>query len=589
MDEVASQLPPELSPLPEEVPACHALLVEQARSLVELQASRERLSQEIEELKLTVAKLLNQLYGRRSERSIIDPNQLLLEFGWDPAAPDASAAAAAEAETIVQEFTVRREIQKKSKPRDERLPAHLERYEVIADAPDEQKLCPDHGERQVIGYDVTETLEFERPKLKVRVTKYAKYACVGKPACGIGQAARPNGLVEGNRYGTSVAAEIIAGKFFLHLPLYRQQDQFAASGWTPSRSTLLNIATAATTVLEPLADDYRCRLLQSGGIGCDDTTLTLVTPATIPKLDLNDARSRRIHEVLSKAHAEERPSITARMWAYRSFELPINVFDFTVSRHRDGPDEFLKDYVGGLMGDCWSGFRKIELRSDARIVRAACWTHARRKVLEGRSSHPQQAAVLLALVGALYDIEDRGKPSSAEERRALRERESRPALDRIRAFLDHPATARVLPKSAFGEALSYLRNHWDALQTYVSDGRMPIDNNDDEQLMRQVAVGRKNWLFVGSLEAGARAATLMTIVSTAARNDLDVYVYLKDVLDQLLAGSTDYRSLHADIWKQSHPEAVRSYRADERRDAADRRHHRRAQRRLAKLSAGQPS
>lgn len=588
MDEVASSRPPEHSPLPEEVPACHALLVEQSRSLVELQASREKLSQELEELKLTVTKLLNQLHGRRSERSIADPNQMPLDFGDDSEAQDALAAAAAEAETIVQEFTVRREI-KKRKPRDERLPAHLERYEVIADAPDEQKLCPDHGERQVIGYDVTETLEFERPKLKIRVTKYPKYACVGQAACGIGQAERTTGLVEGNRYDTSVAAEIAAGKFFLHLPHYRQQDQFAASGWTPSRSTLVNIATAAATVLEPLADDYRRRLLQSGGIGCDDTTLTLITPATIPALDLNDARARRIHEVLSKAHAEGRVSITARMWGYRSFELPINVFDFTISRHRDGPDEFLKDYVGGLMGDCWSGFRKIELRSDARIVRAACWSHARRKVFEGRSSHPQQASVLLAMIRELYDIEDRGKRLPAEERRALRERESRPMLERIRAFVDHPATVRVPPKSAFGEALSYLRNHWDALQTYVSDGRMPIDNNDDEQLMKQIAVGRKNWMFVGSLEAGARAATLMTIISTAARNDLDVYVYLKDVLDQLLAGSTDYRSLHADVWKQSHPEAVRSYRTDERRDATDRRRHRRAQRRLAKRSAAQPS
>ncbi len=283
-----------------------------------------------------------------------------------------------------------------------------------------------------------------------------------------------------------------------------------------------------------------------------------------------------------------REQIRKRMWGYRSFELPIDVFDFTVSRHRDGPDDFLKDYVGSLMGDCWSGFQKIELRSDARIVRAACWSHARRKVFEGRSSHPQQASVLLALIRELYDIEDRGKPLAADARRALRQRESRPALKRSREFLDHAATVRVLPKSAFGEALSYLRNHWDALQTFVSDGRMPIDNNDVEQLMKRIAIGRKNWLFVGSLEAGARAATLMTIVSTAARNDLDVNVYLKDVLDQLLAGSTDYRSLHADIWKQSHPEAVRHYRTDERRDAVDRRRHRRAQRRLARHTANPP-
>ena len=132
----------------------------------------------------------------------------------------------------------------------------------------------------------------------------------------------------------------------------------------------------------------------------------------------------------------------------------------------------------------------------------------------------------------------------------------------------------------FAEALGYLRNHWDALQVYVTDGRMPLDNNDVEQLMKQVAVGRKNWLFLGSLEAGRRAATLLTLVSSAVRNDLDVWAYLKDVFDQLLAGSTDYESLRPDVWKQSHPAAVRTYRADERRDAADHRRLRRARRRL---------
>ena len=113
-------------------------------------------------------------------------------------------------------------------------------------------------------------------------------------------------------------------------------------------------------------------------------------------------------------------------------------------------------------------------------------------------------------------------------------------------------------------------------------------NNDVEQLMKQVAVGRKNWLFVGSVEAGARAANLLALVSTAVRNDLDVGAYIKNVLDRLLAGSTDYESLRADIWKQSHPEAVRHYRSDERRDAADRQRFRRAQRRLAQPKDASP-
>jgi transposase len=587
MDEPTLNAPPDAPPLPSDLPACHALLVEQARALIDLQESRQQLSQDVEELKLTITKLLEQIHGHRRERVLVDPNQLPLDFGDDPAAKDALVGAAAEAQKIIVEYLVRREIKKKSKPpRDEKFPAHIERYEVLADVSDEEKRCLEHGTKILIEYDRTESLEWEPPKLKVRVTMYPKYICPQGPACGVTQHERPNGLVEGNRYGTSVAAEIITAKYGYHLPFYRQQDWFAASGWTPSRSTLLNIMSSAEFVLRPLASYYTQLVLESGGLGCDETRVTLVLPPTIPAIDLLDPRSRRIHEVISLARKEGRTSISARMWGYRSFVLPFNVFDFTVSRHRDGPDEVLKSFTGKLMADCWSGFQKIELRTDARIERAACWTHARRKCLEGCSSHPQQASVFLALIQQLYDIEERAKTYSYDDRRALRERESRVVLGRIREYLDSEGIARVLPKSVFAEALGYLRNHWEALNLYVTDGRMPIDNNDVEQLMKQIAVGRKNWLFLGSLQAGTRAATLLTIVSTAVRNDLDVWAYVKDVLDQLLAGSTDYHSLRADVWKESHPDAVRTYRADERRDAAERQRFRRAGRRLAGRTPG---
>jgi hypothetical protein len=109
---------------------------------------------------------------------------------------------------------------------------------------------------------------------------------------------------------------------------------------------------------------------------------------------------------------------------------------------------------------------------------------------------------------------------------------------------------------------------------------MPIDNNETEQLMKQVALGRKNWMFIGSVDAGYRAADLMTLVSSAARNDLDVFLYVKDVLDRLLAGETDYDALRPDGWKQSHPEAVRLYRVEERRSRADAKMVRRARRRV---------
>lgn len=580
MDEPSSQPGPDVSPLPEDLRACHALLLEQSRTIVEIQQSRTDLSQENEELKLQLAKLYQQLYGRRSERAVDDPNQKKLDFGGDPEVQDALADAAAEAEQFVEGY-VRRKKDKKREPRSEKFPEHLERYEKIVPAGPEVTNCPTHGERQLIGYDEIETLEFLRPVLRVRVTKYAKYICPNQPQCGVKEPPRAKGLVEGNRFDTSIGAEVVTGRMGYHLPYYRQQDWFSGSGWTPSRSTLLNLSAAVAEVLAPLVDYYRKLLLSCGGLGCDDTTVTLIVPATIPQVDADDPRSRRIQEVLSEAQEQGRPSVKARMWAYRPFDLPFNVFDFTVSRHRDGPDEVLEGYSGSLMADCWSGFEAIELRSDARIVRGACWSHARRKVFDARDNAPQQSSVLLAMIRELFDIEDRGKRLSAEERRALRERESRPVLDRIRAYLDSDAVARVLPKSLWGKALSYLNNHWAALQVFVTDGCMPIDNNEVEQLMRQVALGRKNWLFLGSVEAGRRTAILLTIISTAVRNDLDVWAYVKDVLDQLLAGSTDYHSLRADVWKQSHPQSVRTYRADERRDAADRRHYRRAKRRLS--------
>jgi hypothetical protein len=326
--------------------------------------------------------------------------------------------------------------------------------------------------------------------------------------------------------------------------------------------------------------------MQDDVIGCDETPVTLMTPAILPVLSKDASlRDRRRHEVLAEAIAKERPSLTARMWAYRGVNLPVNVFDFTVSRERYGPDDVLSEFRGFLMADCWSGFTQIHLRSDLRITRVACMSHARRKVLESLTSYPEQASVLLAMIRQLYDIEDRAKELSPENRLALRQTDSVPVLQNMKVYLQSDAVSetRVLPKSDFAAAVNYINNHWEQLQLYTTNGLIPIDNNEVEQLMKQVAVGRKNWLFLGSADAGDRAATLLTLISTAHRNDLDVYAYLKDVLEQLLKGSTDYESLRADIWKSSHPEAVRTYRSEERRDAADRQRLSRAQRRLANV------
>jgi len=563
--------------IPTNLSACHAL-IEQLACTVDSQTHViETLRQEKQEIELAFTVWMHRLFAKRSERYLDDPNQLKLDLGDDDNATDAAEGLAQAVEESGR--PVKAHVRRVRKLRNESLPEHLPRYEVEADVPEDVKHCPEHGPRTVIGYDTTETLEFERPKLRVRVTKYPKYTCPQESRCGVASPERPTGLVEGDRYGTGVAAEIITGKYGYHLPVYRQQDLFAGSGWTPARSTLLNILTAAAFVIEPLVAHFKRAVLADDIVGTDDTRVTLLLPKAIPKPDPTDPKSQRVYEVLSKAASEKRPSVRARMWAYRGITVPLNVFDFTVSWHRDGPEIMLADFTGILQADCYAGYEGIALSSEGRIRRASCVAHARRKVFDAKDAYPLESAGVLAKFQELYDIEDQAKALSPEDRLALRQSAATSVWADLKEWLNSESAAGALPKSPLGKAVGYLRNHWEPLQMYLTDGRIPIDNNDVEQLMKQVALGRKNWLFIGSVAAGARAANFLTLVSSAVRNDLDVWAYIKDVLDRMLAGETDYAALRPDAWRLAHPEAIRKYRAAERRDRADRKQTRRAARR----------
>jgi len=567
--------------MPEDLAGSHALIEQLACTVDSQTCTIEQLRREKQEIEVAFAEYIEGLFRKRSERYLQDPNQLRLDLGNTEAAADAAeglAQAVEEAGRAVEVQGYERRRQRRSQ-RKEELPKHLPRYEVEATVPEEQKHCPQHGARTLIGYDAVETLEFQRPLLRVRVTKYAKYACPSHANCGVASPERPTGLVEGDRYDSSVAAEIITAKYGFHLPVYRQQDLFAGSGWTPQRSTLLNILANSAFVIRPLAEHIKQVVLASDIVGTDDTRVTLLLPATIPQAEVGDPKSQRIHEVFSEAAAEGRRSVTARMWAYRSVTQPLTVFDFTVSRHRDGPELMLADFSGTLVADCYSGYEGITLRSDGRIRRAACVTHARRKVFDAKEVYPLESSVVLAKFQQLYDIEDRARAMLPEDRLRLRQSAAAEVWGSLEEWLKGEAAGRVLPKSKLGQAQGYLRNHWGPLQTYLTDGRIPIDNNEVEQLMKQVALGRKNWLFIGSVAAGERAADFFTLVSSAVRNDLDVWAYLKDVLDRLLAGETDYAALRPDTWRQAHPEAIREYRVIERRDRADRKQYHRAARR----------
>lgn len=566
--------------MPLDLESCQALILQQAATNAQQASLIEELQLEMEKLK----KLLIQMAGQhRSERRVpCGPDHPWLPFEEEAEIKVAREEAEAEAEGIIQKYTVEREVRKKQ-PRNEALPSHLRREERIADVPESIANCPTHGPRQIIDYDITESLVYKRPELFVMVTKYPKFACPNNPGCGIASPERPTSLVEGDKYSTSVAAAIIEAKWFHYLPIYRQQDLFASSGWTPGRSTLLNIVTQVAFVVKPFHDYMKGLVQQDIGVGIDETSCRMLLPKEPPLAIAGDLKNQRLLEKIAESKKKGEDSLLAKMWVYSGlYRARYNIFDFRVSRHRDGPEEFFQASRCKVQGDCFSGNKSVVLKSDGRLEFVACWGHARRKVVEA-TTYKKEGEFLLELIRALYDIETRAAAWSWQDRQALRQRESTIVLSSLKKWLDSEPVGSILPKSDFAEALNYIRHHWDALCIYTTDGRLPIDNNRVEQLMKQVALGRKAWLFVGNVAAGEQSAMMMSLVSSARRHDLDVWAYLKDVMDQLLLGSTDYQKLLPEIWKQNHSDAIRTYRAEERRDKADRKQHRAAQRRLLNL------
>lgn len=430
-------------------------------------------------------------------------------------------------------------------------------------------------------WDTVERLRYLPPKLVVEVRKYPKYTCEGQSECGIATAERPTGIVEGDKYDTSIAAEIITNKYAYHLPVYRQQDLFAGSGWTPSRSTMLNILTRCNFIVAPLLQ-YFTRVLQGDPcVACDDTETTLLYSKVPQEFDLTDPKQKRIAEVFAEAAAANKPSINAKMWGYRGQSVKLNVFDFTVSRHRDGPELFFENYTGPILGDCWHGFGAIAAASAGAIERAACNSHARRK-FDDATDYPGDRRKWLNWYQSLFDIETRAKHLSGEERLKLRQAESKAIWQTMREELDaidRRTQQMVLPKSDLRKALNYLRNHWTELTRYLDNPKLPMDNNECEQLIKQVGLGRKNWLFAGSVAGGERSAGFLTLTSSAHRNDLDVRAYVNDILRRLLAGETNYEPMLPWNWAATHPESIRQFRREERRERDVRKQAERSKRR----------
>ena len=556
------------SQLPQELSTAHEVILVQSNAIVAQKTQIDQLTKEREELRAEIRFLMS---GKKREK-FIGADQLLIEFEDDKELQAALEAARKEAEQELERITYTRSKERKDrKPPADKFPDHLPREDVEVAVPAAFQARIDSGELYIKDYSYSEALKTIPAQVVVLRYKRPVLAYVNDPERELLVEEEAN-LGEKGRYHPSTAAHIVNSKFGLHLPLYRLQDIYASCGVTLSRSSLDYNIELAHDVTRELPKVMLSRFLGANCIGFDDTHTTLIMPREIPKIDPDktDLRTLRLIEKMEEAVKDQKDSLDAKMWGYTSFDpsVPYDIFDFRVSRHRDGPAELLVGYTGYAMADCFSGNMSVILAPESIMTRMACWAHARRKVYEHQHYDADACALPLALINKIYDVERRAIGMSFEERGKLRATETRMYLDRLREWLDGPVAANLLPSSKLAGAFNYIRNHWEALNVFVTDGSLPIDNNQGERLMRHVAVGRKNWLFVGSMRAGIRNANMMTLVASAQRNDLDVGMYMESVITHMLRGTAKVEDLVPDVWKTHHPEAVRTYRIEERQAKA---------------------
>ena len=501
--------------LPDDVNLLKQMVREQAETIRESQ-------QRIKKLEHYLELVLRRQYGPRSER--IDPNQLQL-FADEPVIEESGDPPEDDEEDEQPAGN-----QKRHKGR-RRLPDNLPRQRIEYEIPTDELPCPHCAEpRQKIGEDVSEQLEFIPASLHVIQHVRFKYAC---RACEehVVVAGKPAQPIEKGLPGPGLLAYTITSKYSDHLPLYRLEDIFARHGVELSRSTLCGWMARSAELLKPLYELMVKRVLQSKVIHTDDTPVSVLDPS-LPK------------------------TRTGRFWVYAGdTRNPYSVYDFTTNRRRDGPELFLQGFRGYLQADAYAGYDR--LCAGPGVMEVACWAHTRRKFFDSRTTSPEIAHQALARIRQLYAVERRTTEFAAEERQRVRQTESLPLLESFGVWLEEQSQ-RVLPKSPIGMSISYALSNWQALCRYTEDGDLAIDNNLSERTLRAQAIGRKNWLFVGSDNGGRTAAVLFSMTASCKRHDIDPFAWLREVLRTLPTQPEDQLDeLLPDVWFAHHPGARR--------------------------------
>jgi transposase len=485
----------------------------------EMQRSQEALKialLTIDKLKVEVAYLRRMKYGRSSEQ--LEHAQLEL-VGGQVAQPEGLSTFNVEAEgqensnvTSIEQGRKRHRSKQRLGLRE--LPAHLPRRTVVH-TPESGCTCEAcGGGLREIGQDVSEVLDYEPGSFHVVRHVRPKMACGGCST--ITQALAVSRPIERGMAGAGLLAHVLVSKYADHTPLYRQCQIYAREGVDLQRSTLTDWVGQAARLLAPLADAIGHYVLRAQKIHGDDTPIRVLGGKG------NKARTGRLWVYVR----DDRPSA--------STAAPAVWFRYSANRRGEHPAGHLKDFRGVLQADAFAGYN--ELYRDGRIVEAACWSHARRKMWDIHERQHRLSGTMahqaLQRIGKLFKVEAEigGKPP--DERMCVRQEKTGPVLDELKVWLNATLT-QISAKSPMALAIGYSLSNWSALVRFVDDGRIEAHNNAAERALRGVAIGRKNYLHMGSDAGGHSAAVIYTLLGTCKLNGVDPYAYLRYVLERI--------------------------------------------------------
>jgi transposase len=472
----------------------------------ELARQNEALARTAEQLRQQIALLQRRLYGPRSEK--YHPDQLHL----DGVLKQGESESPAEVQpTVPVKATVRRTARPHGRLQ---IPDHIERIDEVLDLPEAQKRDPQTGvELLKLREETSEKLAWKPGQWYVRRFIRPVYVHPDRQSeqAGLYVQPMPDSPVEKCKADTSVLALVAVKKFVDHLPLYRQREIFLREGIAVAPSTLNAWAIDPILACEPLYHAFRAEVLARPVIFTDDTPVDM------------------LQEGLGRTKE-------ARMWVYvGGCGPPYRFFDFTEDRRKERPAQILSNYAGFVQADAYSGYDHLFAHSD-RIVEVGCWAHARRKWDEALESARLPCTEMILRIRALYKVEAAIRAEKPALRLEVRQGESVPLLDKLYERLAEIAAERViLPSSLLAKAMGYATNQRQALYRYTTDGRLEIDNNTAENAIRPLALGRKNFLFVGSPRGGKACAMALTFLQSAKAVGANPYDYLHDVYNRIMA------------------------------------------------------